>query len=77
MDRDRTTLYLDLFFWTLFFLAMTLGPSRLIGTTRGMPDLRQHPDAYRTRHGNALRTADLPRLPTVPALAAEARRLSG
>jgi len=24
MDRDRTALSLDLFFWTLFFLAMTL-----------------------------------------------------
>jgi len=24
MDRDRTMLYLDLFFWTLFFLAMLL-----------------------------------------------------
>jgi len=24
MDRDRTMLYLDLFFWTLFFLAILL-----------------------------------------------------
>ena len=50
MDRDRTALYLDLFFWALFFLAVTLGLIR--------------PDRHDARRALFLLSAPTPACPT-------------